>query len=149
MASVIKRLLDMEDDAFREHENCSGSGCQSRLFMVCIPATRNVRGRSLGVSQSEPPVLTVRPVQVYAHPVAFNSAAGFGDPRNRGEQPPCGYFCSQRSRASMISMAGRVGRPSGLPVPLLPVRQPRFGLPPRLATAMAGLQFVTEEPCHG
>ena len=95
------------------------------------------------------PILTVRRGRDYASLVAFNSANGFGDPDYSGEQPPRGYFCSQRSRTSMVSMAGRAGRPSGLPVPLCRFANPASVCHPRLATVMAGLQLITVEASHG
>ncbi len=56
--------------------------------------------------------------------VAFNSATGFGDLKFHGEQkPPLRLFLFLRLCAP--SMAGRAGRPSGLPVSVEPVRQPR------------------------
>ncbi len=115
--------------------------------VICRPDTHNVRVRFIGAVSPASPILTVHPERVYAHPVAFNSAIGFGDPEFlRGEQPLSGYFCSQRSCASISSMAGRAGRPSGLPGPRNRFANPASVCHPRLATVMAGLHMQSEEP---
>ncbi len=68
----------------------------------------------------------------YARPVTANSVAGFGDPSSYGATAPTQqqalFLCLPFGRAPAtrcLSMADRVGRPSGLPGSVAPVRQPR------------------------
>lgn len=68
----------------------------------------------------------------YARPVTANSVAGFGDPTGYGATAPTQhqalFLCLPFGRAPAtrcLSMADRVGRPSGLPGSIAPVRQPR------------------------
>ena len=95
------------------------------------------------------PILTVRRGRDYALPVAFNSATGIGVLILKGEQPPRGYFCSQRMRASMVSMAGRAGVSSETPDPLSRHANPVSVCHPRLASLVAGLKPHSKEPIHG
>lgn len=69
--------------------------------------------------------------RAYAVVVAETTAAGFGDLfQVRRTTAAWRFFHVRNTHGARRSMVGRVGRPKGLPVPYLPVRQPRFGLPP-------------------
>ena len=76
--------------------------------------------------------LTSSAVRDYRSLVTVNPVAGFGDPISTGATAPTQqqalFLCLPYGRAPAtrcLSMADRVGRPSGLPGSSTPVRQPR------------------------
>ncbi|MBN0401809.1 ash family protein, partial [Pseudomonas aeruginosa] len=73
----------------------------------------------------------------YARPVTANSVAGFGDPTGYGATAPTQhqalFLCLPFGRAPAtrcLSMADRVGRPSGLPGSVFPGSPTCARLPP-------------------
>lgn len=82
----------------------------------------------------------------YTGVVPETAGAGFGDPNNVGGQPPiAAFFLCPSCLRTPLSMAGRVGQPSGWPVPTFRFANPTvWPATPRLATS-GGLQQSTLE----
>ena len=89
-------------------------GRQQRFSAQSVPPLRDAQNRKLEAA----------PIAII-HPAAAPTAAGSGDPSEVFPVNACRFARRAAFARASQFMAGRVGRPSGLPAPQGPVRQPR------------------------